>query len=176
MQVFRYVMVVACLVSPAVWADGKFKQVMVGSTLQSGFDMGVNSSEGKTDWVTNMDGYFSLAYPNDQAWGALFITVGKPRNPPRPFMDLSSYKTLKLEMKGQNGGELVSIGVKTNTQPDDGTETKMPLRVSKDWETYQFDLVSFERADPKRLYIVTEVVFDGVVGKTVMLQNISFSD
>lgn len=175
MQVFRQFLVAICILTPLAWANGEIRHVMIGSTLETGFDMGVNSSENRVGWVTSMGGHFRLAYPSGQAWGALFVTIGKPKDRPRPFMDFSSYKTLKLEMRGQDGGEVVFIGVKTNTQPDDGTETKLPIRLSKIWQTYRFELDSFRRADPTRLYVVTEVVFDGASAKTVMLRNVSFT-
>ena len=152
------------------------KQILVGSQLESGFDLGVNSSGGRTDWLTDEGGHFRMAYPESQSWGAVFVTVGKPKNRPRPFQDFSAYTTLLIEMKGEVGEETVLIGLKTNTQPDDGTETKMTVKLTNDWRIYRFPLEAFRGADPKRLYVVTEFVFEGPVPRVVLFRNISFKE
>jgi hypothetical protein len=150
--------------------------VYVGTTLASGYDMGVNTSGGCTDWVDDMNGYMRMAYPSGQDWGAVFITVGKPRNPPRPGRDLSNYQTLSLELRGELGGEQVWVGLKDNTDRDDGRETK--IRVSSlptDWRTFTFPLSSFDTADLTRLYVVTEFVFEpGTPAETVYFRNIQY--
>ena len=138
--------------------------------------MGVNSSENKTNWVKSEDGQMRMAYPPDQSWGAVFITVGKPKQPPRPFRDFSAYSTLTIEMKGGVGGEELEIGLKTNAQPDDGSETKLPVKLTSDWKQYRFPVARFDGADPDKLYVVTEFVFSGGAAATVFVRNISFSN
>src|SRR5262249_6661334 len=75
--------------------------VLVGPKLSAGFDIGINSSEGRQNWLqtNNDEGCLKMAYPSEQSWGAVFITVGKPRTPPRPSRDFSGYETLSIEMK-----------------------------------------------------------------------------
>ena len=65
------------------------KDVLIGSTLTPGFDMGVNSSEQRSDWLDRdtEHSWLRMSYPKGQAWGAVFITVGKPTPSPRPFRD-----------------------------------------------------------------------------------------
>jgi hypothetical protein len=106
----------------------------------------------------------------------VFITVGPPRDPPRPGKDLSSYGTLSLELRGATGGEYVSIGVKDNTDLDNGRETKIPVRdLSTDWQTHTFDLSGFRTADLTRLYVVTEFVFEpGTPAETVCFRRIQY--
>ena len=151
------------------------KDVMVGGKLTAGFDMGVNSSENKTNWLKSEEGQMRMAYPADQSWGAVFITVGKPRQPPRPFRDFSGDNTLTVEMKGGVGGEQLEIGVKTNTQADDGSETKLPVKLTSEWKAYRFSLDRFDGADLGKLYVVTEFVFSGGDAATVFVRNIGFS-
>ncbi len=51
--------------------------VFVGPKLPPGFAMGVNSSGGKTDWVTiEPSGVMDCTYPAGQTWGAVFVTAG----------------------------------------------------------------------------------------------------
>ncbi len=152
------------------------KDVLVRGKLTAGFDMGVNSSGNKTNWLKNEGEQMRMSYPADESWGAVFITVGKPKQPPRPFRDFSAYNTLTVEMKGGVGGEQLEIGVKTNTQADDGSETKLPVKLTSDWKPYRFPLQRFEGADLDKLYVVTEFVFSGGDATTVFVRNISFSN
>ena len=152
------------------------KDILVGGRLTSGFDMGVNTSENKTNWVKNEGEHLKMSYPSDQAWGAVFITVGKPKQPPRPFRDLSAYNMLTIEMKGGVGGEQLEIGIKTNTQPDDGSETKVPVKLTPDWKPYQFRLDRFDGVDPNKVYVVAEFVYSGSDAATVFARKISYSN
>jgi len=152
------------------------KDVLVGSKLSSGFDMGVNSSEGRTDWLERDtdQGHFKMSYPSGQSWGAVFITVGKPKVPPRPSRDFSAYQTLSIEMKGGSGTKVVDIGIKTNTQPDDGSETKVTLKLDPDWKTYEIPLNKFVGTDSRNLYVVTEFVFADSEAQTLYVRNIRY--
>src|ERR1039457_6398131 len=71
----------------ALAQDGS-RDVLVGSSLTSGFDMGVNSSGGKTDWLKRDFGQncLKMSYPYGQSWGAVLVTVGMPKEPPRPYI------------------------------------------------------------------------------------------
>ncbi len=151
------------------------QDVLVRGKLTPGFDMGVDSSENKTNWLKSEGEQMRMSYPADQASGAVFITVGKPKQPPRPFRDFSAYNTLTVEMKGGVGGEQLEVGVKTNTQADDGSETKLPVKLTSDWKPYRFPLRRFEGAHLDKLYVVTEFVFSGSDAVTVFVRNVRFS-
>jgi len=149
--------------------------VFWGDTLAPGYDMGVNTSGGLTSWVTVTNGEICMAYPSGQSWGAVFITVGQPTQPPRPGKDLSNYHQLSLELQGQVGGESVSIGIKDNKQPDTGTETKVPVSgLTTDWKPFAFPLSQFTGADLHKLYVVIEFVFAGGTSETVCARNIQY--
>ncbi len=160
------------IISTTVYAE----QILVGSQLEKGYGMGVDSSEKRRDWLSNEGGFFRISYPKGQSWGAVFITVGNPTDPPRPFRNFMKYKTLQIEMKGDKGGETVSVGIKTNTQQDDGTETKKNIKLTKDWRIYRFPLETFKGTDTNRLYVVTEFVFEGAIARTTFLRSVSFKD
>jgi hypothetical protein len=157
-------------------ASAQSRQVLDVSTLSSGFGIGVNSSGEKTNWLTKEAGDMEMSYPPDQAWGAVFITVGNPKPPPRPSQDFSAFDTLSVEMKGEAGGESLQIGLKTNAQPDNGSETKLPLRLTSEWKTYKFPLRDFTGTDPRRLYVVAEFVFSGAAAETVYFRNVRYSN
>jgi len=137
--------------------------------------MGVNTDRGRTDWLEKLDreNCFRMSYPAGQRWGAVFITVGPSTDPPRPSMDLSVYKVLVIEMKGGAGGEVVQIGVKTNTQPDNGGEYKVVESLTPEWQTYKYPIARFQRIDPKNLYVVAEFVFDSAP-RTIYVRNIRY--
>lgn len=149
-------------------------QIFQPGSLEPGYDMGVDSSGGLTDWVTVSGKEICMAYPSGQAWGAVFITIGKPTNPPRPSQDLSEYKKLSIELRGADGGESILVGIKDNTQPNDGSETKYHVtNLTTGWTTVEIPLMEFTGADLKRLYVVTEFVFENI-SETVCVRNIRY--
>jgi hypothetical protein len=164
------------LAGAGVLAQVDSRDVLVGTKLTAGFDMGVNTSEGRHDWLEkNTDeGYFKLGYPSGQSWGVVFITVGRPTLPPRPSKDLSGYQTLSIEMKAEAGTKVIDIGIKTNAQPDDGSETKIPVKLVADWKTYELPLKRFEGTDLRNLYVVAEFVFADSNAQTVYVRNIKY--
>ncbi len=139
--------------------------------------MGVNTSGGLTGWVTDRGGDMQLACPPGQEWGAVFTTVGPPVSPPRPGQDLSAYNSLSIEMRGETGGEEVWIGLKDDTDPDNGTETKIRIQnLTTSWQTYTLPLSAFTTANKTPLYVVTEFVFEpGTPAETVYFRRIRYN-
>ncbi len=130
-------------------------------SLGSGLGLGLNTSLGRTDWHRAGNGIIRMAYPSGQAWGAVFVTVGQARNPPRPSIDMSKYDTLSVDLRGHYGGESVRIGIKDNTDPDDGRETKITIpNLTTQWKTVRLALSEFHTADLSRVYVLIEFVFE----------------
>ncbi len=150
--------------------------IYTGQSLASGYNMGVDTSNGRSDWVTDMNGHICMNYPSGQDWGAVFITVGEPTAPPRPSQDFSSFATLSVELLGGTGGESVFIGLKDNSDPDNGGETKLKVpNLTTEWQTFTFPLSSFTTADLSSLYVVTEFVFEaGTPAETICFRNIQY--
>lgn len=147
-----------------------------GKTLREGLDMGVDTSGNRFDMAEDLNGEMRIAYPPGQSWGVVFLTVGEPAPlGNRQWIDLSPYRTLSVEMRGEAGGEQVYIGIKDNTQRDTGKETKLPVTLAGEWQTYKFDLEAFSRADRSRLYIPIEFVFEKGIGpETIYFRNIQY--
>lgn len=159
-------------ITPTPTINPNLYPVFQTGSLTSGYDMGVNSSGGRTDWVTVSGEEMCMAYPSGQTWGAVFITVGKPKDPPRPSQNLSVYKKLSIELRGDKGNETVLIGVKDNTQADDGSETKIRVaNLTTGWTTVEILLTEFTRVDINRIYVITEFVFENIA-ETVCVRNI----
>lgn len=118
----------------------EIRDIMIGSSLVEDFDMGVTSGRDRSDWLSEAGGFYEAFYPSGQGWGAIFVTVGPPIDPPRPSEKKFGYSILSIEMKGFNGGEVVLIGIKTKDQRDNGRETKIQTVLSSDWRAYEFGL------------------------------------
>lgn len=151
-------------------------------SLAPGYGMGVNTSGGLTNWVEVVPplaeydtGEIHMAYPSGQSWGAVFITVGNPTQPPRTGEDLSRYHQLSLQLVGTLADGSVSIGIKDNTQPDDGTEPKVSVSfLYKVPKTFTFPLSQFTGSDLHKLYVVIEFVFAGSTPETVDAGDIQY--
>jgi len=141
-------------------ADGP-GTILANGKLSRGLDMGVDSSGQRRDWLIPGDGFLRMAYPPGQSWGAVFVTVGKPAPPgARHGRDMSAYSTLRLEMKGEKGGEQVEIGIKDQNQGDDGMEAKEALTLTSEWRSLEIPLRRFTGADLRQTYVLVEFVFD----------------
>jgi hypothetical protein len=173
--IFKTLLQIAICSMMSVGLFAQDHPIYVGQTLSSGYDMGVNTNEGLTSWLSKSDEeYMKMAYPSGQSWGAVFITVGKPTNPPRPYKNFAMHKSISVEMKGANGGESVEIGIKDNTDPDNGAETKIAVTLTNEWKVYEFLLSSFVTVDLSHLYVPIEFVFGGPNGRTVYFKNVKY--
>ena len=150
------------------------KDVLIGAQLQPGFDMGVNSSGSRTDWVSTDGASLKMAYPANQAWGAVFVTFGPVVNPPRPGINLSTYSTLVVEIRG-DPGKTIELGIKDKNQPDDGTETKVKVLLTTNWRTYTIPLSRFTRANLAQVYVVTEFVYADSAPITAWVRGIHYT-
>jgi hypothetical protein len=104
--------------------------------------------------------YPGIAHLGGPAWAAITIRVGGPSpSTIREYKDYSGFTRLRLEMKGDEGGERFSVHLKDSDDPDDGTQTDIPVMLTDDWQNYDFDLTSFETADLSKLYIVAGFLF-----------------
>src|SRR3984885_4742000 len=119
--------------------------VLAGTSLATGLDLGINTSGGITNWLTPeppppSPGDLKMVCPSAQQWCAMFVTDGPALSTyPRPGLDLSMYQTLIVEITG-DPGTTIQIGMKDATQPDDGTETKVTLPVMSNWTAYAIPL------------------------------------
>ena len=154
------------------------RQVLSGTKLGAGFNMGVDTSEQQRTWVRKWnDGEcFQLSYPKDQSWGAMFITAGQPVPPSsrHTSLDISAFQTLAIEMKAEDNGAVIDIGIKSINQPDDGTEIRVTKTLTTEWKTYEIPLNQFSGADLKKIYVAAEFVFGGHEQEIVYVRSIRY--
>ncbi|MCB0571407.1 MAG: hypothetical protein KDC66_16665 [Phaeodactylibacter sp.] len=151
------------------------RAVFLNGRLNPGLSYGIITSGGVSNWASVGAQGLCMAYPAHQEWGILYITIGYPTSPPRPSADLSKYKKLVVELKGEKGGEQVQVAIKDKDAPDDGSEAKFPIGLTNDWKTYEIDITnSFKGADMANLYVFASFEFGGAAPQNVCVRKIYF--
>ncbi len=104
--------------------------------------------------------YYPGAVPGagDTQWAAIWLSVNDVGFE-RAHRDYSRFDTLRLELKGEAGGERVLVHMKDKDDPDDGSQTDLELLLSDQWQTYDIDLARFETAELGSLYIPLGFLF-----------------
>ena len=106
-------------------------------------------------------------------WAAYFFYNGFGSLEQVRVKEYSVYKTLRLELKGEQGGENIMIAMKDESNPTDGSETRVPLTLSETWETYEIPTSSFSPTDLSKLFMPTIFVFEKEP-TTIYIRNIEF--
>lgn len=129
------------------------------NTANSGtFSMDINAVRFSGDRLDFA--YPGVAHLGGPEWAAFAIRVAGPSpSVTRQSRDYSGFARLRLEMKGDKGGETFSVHLKDSEDPDDGSQTDIPVTLTDEWENHEFDLSAFENADLSKLYIVTGFLF-----------------
>jgi hypothetical protein len=145
--------------------------------LAFGFGLGAELHPGGCEWVAVEEGALRMAYPAGQDWGAVFITVGGDPVPfPRPCQDLSTYGELVVELEGEVGGEVLSIGIKDNTDPDVENKARTTWTLGSSLTTCVLNLrdEKFESVDLSRIYVAVEFIFENPQPRTVLVRNVYY--
>jgi Family of unknown function (DUF6090) len=69
------------------------------------------------------------------------------------YLDFSRFHKLRLELKGDRGGETIKVHVKDVNYPNDIAPVSVDLVLSDDWQTWEIDLARFAPNDPSRLHV-----------------------
>lgn len=143
------------------------------------FDIFINLDTGpdrRPDWARLEGDAICMAYPSNEDWGAVFISLGALKNPPRDGKNLSDYKTLSLELRGKEGGESVFVAIKDNEDPDDGSEDKVRVsNLNTEWQKVEIPLAEFSTANLENIYIAASFIFEDNPG-TVCFRNIEYTN
>ena len=183
----------------ATLTQRSYRDVYVGSGLEEGFGLGINTSDQKQQWQTSADGVLTLNYPEGQLWGTLFITEGAPvKSGKHPWIDLSAYHSLTFDIRALDNSHCIRLGIKDYKQPDDGSEITTPTCLVKPlcdqvqapfsggrvatapkcvypWTTIALPLKTFANVDRTHLHVVFEINFLGTSSASVQLRNIRYS-
>ena len=149
--------------------------ILSGTTLATGYSIGLNSSGNRTDWLaTEGSSDFIMRYPAGQSWGGVWITYGPSVATNRPGADLSAFQTLAIELCG-DPGTTIDVGIKDSTQLDDGTEAKTRVTLSADWQTYTIPLSNFTGVKLSKVYMPVEFVFSGALSQTARVRSVVYT-
>lgn len=157
------------------------RDIFVQGRFYAHFHVGVDTSGRQRAWFSTSGGALEMAYPQGQRWGAVFITVGEPTNPPRPFKDFSEFDSIVFELRGETGGEAVAVAIKDLGDLNEGKEATIPIRdVGTEFKTYAIPLSHFASEQltvPEslsRLNVVLQFLFTGPKAQTVYARNIRY--
>jgi hypothetical protein len=125
-----------------------------GSTVDAGY-----SSHSHRLRPEQREDSLHVHYPGGADWAVLFFSVRGSSNK-RPCQDFSMFDQLVLELKGDAGGETISVHMKDRDDPDDGTQTDIELQLTDQWKSYEIDLADFKTADLKTLHVPLGFLFN----------------
>ena len=156
---------------PPSYPEGEEFPIYV-QTLMQGFDIGVDDSKQRRNWLIDMGGFMRLEYPGDLEWGCVFIVVAMV-----PFTDLSEdfskYKSFSIELRGKHGGEEVGITIEDNEKQSYWTE--FISKLGTDWKTYEISLDKFLDVDLRNLRVVFKIKVSGHEPQTIDFRNLKYS-
>ncbi|SDB50326.1 hypothetical protein SAMN03097699_1754 [Flavobacteriaceae bacterium MAR_2010_188] len=158
------------------YAEVDILNLLVNGKIPANFDM-IYAHSGDVFYpgITSEDGYAVLVYPdNTFAWGSPFFAI-TALNGRVTEMDFSKYKNVALEMRGVNGGEQFALMMKDKYDLPDGTESRVNIKLTKNWETYAVPLDQFKTADKTIIKTPLGFVFLGNEGLTIHVRSIQFN-
>lgn len=118
--------------------------------------------------------YLVIEYPeNTYAWGSPYFRVDALKGRVHE-MDFSPYKKLLIEIRGVTGEEEFEITMKDKNDPPDGSEARVTLEVSNDWEVYEIETKQFVTADMEIIEVPLAFVFEGPVGQIIHVRSVQF--
>jgi hypothetical protein len=129
-----------------------------GSPNNAFFSTGFAQAGSSSKWDFSELNALSFHFKN-MDWGVQYFTVASEAFSEKPSKDYSSFKTLRVEAKAPISGQELKIILKDAQDPDDGTETRVTITLSDEWQTYDIALSEFETADLTQLHMVVGFVF-----------------
>jgi len=148
-------------------------RLMINGRTTSGFGVLLAASGQVTDleYYEEAD-YLVITYPeNTLAWGFVYLSI-EELNGRVNEMDFTKFKKVKLEIRGAKGGEEFYLVMKDKYDPPDGSESRVSITLSDQWETFEVDLDQFQTADKKIINIPLGFVFLGDKGLTIHVRSI----
>jgi len=142
------------------YGDKPYSRFIRNGFSTTGHSSGVASADNNTGVnVQFLDSLIAVQfYP--QAWGVYYVYVGGGVIDPNRVGNYSSFDTLRLKMRGTAGGEGIQIALKDKSNPTDGSETKIPLTLDKEWKNYDIPLKSFAPTNLEELFIVASIIVE----------------
>ncbi len=131
------------------------------------------SSRSRPLWVREKTNEICMFYPANQEWGAVYFTVGdgtKIRH-----QDFSNYNSLFVELCGVTGDETIKVSIKDRTNPRDGSEPQVTVRLTAGYQEYKLALGRFRPTQLNKLFVVTNIIFEGEEAMQICVRKIKFT-
>jgi hypothetical protein len=149
--------------------------VNAAGQLDAELNLQVDTSGRQQAWTSVGAEGLQAVYPPGQAWGFFGAVLRGPTAlGSRLGRDMREFSRLELDMRGAAGGEVVFIGLKDRSDPDDGSEVKKTETLTSSWVTYRYSLTDFRTADLSSVFMFFEVVFEGSSGRTIFVRNVHY--
>jgi hypothetical protein len=143
--------------------------IYMGYMLAPGYSIGINTGPDSLKyWLFDECGSMKMVYPAHQEWGVIFIYNNE-------FQNFSGYDTLSVELKSENGREVVYVEI-LDTICTAPTIIDYPIPVTNSWTEYKIPLNFFQQngIDLMKLRIVINFFFLGTESKTIHFRNIKY--
>jgi hypothetical protein len=106
------------------------------------------------DSVQSQNGALHIDYGGGQDWASVsWLPIVENILSGIQYQDFSRFDKLRLELKGDRGGEVIKVLVKDMDYPDDVAPVSVDLVLSDDWQTWEIDLARFAPNDRSRLVV-----------------------
>ncbi|WP_299122820.1 DUF6090 family protein [uncultured Winogradskyella sp.] len=156
------------------FGDADVLSLLINGEATTGFDVRYAASDLFYNYFSKEKGYLSIKYPADQyLWASSYFQVVALRGRVNE-MDFSGYSKVFIEMRGEKGGETFEITMKDINDPPDGSETKLKIELTKEWETFEIETSQFTTADMNRIMVPLAFVFVGSEGMKINVKSVQF--
>ncbi|MDT0596383.1 hypothetical protein [Glaciecola petra] len=120
------------------------------------FVSGYAESGNNENWQNNnrpQIGEFEMQF-SETEWTVTYFMNRSQAFSDRVSKDYSSYNTLQIVAKSSAKSGLAYVVIKDIDDPDDGTEARVPIQLTNEWQTFNLPLEAFTTADLSRLHMV----------------------
>ena len=134
-----------------------YPKVLQYGNLSSFYNRGSAAVNNTDNWYKFKPNMVEVEFPQIE-WSYVYFHNGFGTTQNQLFKDYSMYTSIKLELKGAKGGELVYMTIKDKDDPEDGSETRIPITLTNTWETYEISLSDFKTTNFKKVHVVSGIL------------------
>jgi hypothetical protein len=155
------------------YGDTPYSKVFRSGYLTRGYDYGVASANNNQGVNVEFLGSYTAMQFKYEPWAVIYFFIGSGVPDPNRVKDFSNFDTLKLKLRGTQGGEKVAIALKDISNPTDGSETKVKLTLTSEWQFYDIPLNKFKPTKLEELFFVTCFISENQA-MTIEVESIEF--
>ncbi len=156
------------------FGDADLVSILINGEVPTEFELNYASSGLGVGHLSQEKDYVVIDYPeNTYDWGSPYFIVNALKGRVHE-MDFSAYNKILIEMRGETGDEELEIVMKDKNDPPDGSESRVKIEVTNEWEVYEIETSEFVTADMKTIMVPLAFVFEGPVGQKIHLRSVQF--